>query len=207
MALVSVMIMCESRVDTEPRHFGRSVDEPLKPDFWVSQPQNDLGVYSGSFSRGETWSLAAGDHYFEFNTSAPSSAGWMCNVYVGILKDSKVVDEFTATGWMGSDIPPVRVKISVKEEVVEGKTVETVSSAPAGGSAEEPAREPTPKELVVAPSSPPPSGVPAEKYAPPTPAPPPKPWYLHHEPYLIIGGVVVLGAVLWYFSRRKGRGV
>jgi hypothetical protein len=202
MALVSVMIVCESRVDAEARYFGRSVNEPLKPDFWVSQPHTVIGVFKGSFSHGETWGLPAGDHYFEFNTSAPSSAGWIINVYVGLLKDSRVEDEFTATGWMGSDLPPVRVKITVKEEVVEGKMVSTVSSAPAGGSAEAPAREPTPKELVVAPSSPPPSGVPAEAYAPP-----PKPWYLHHEPYVIIGGVVVLGAVLWYFSRRNGRGV
>jgi LPXTG-motif cell wall-anchored protein len=41
--------------------------------------------------------------------------------------------------------------------------------------------------------------VPPEKYA----APPPKPWYLHHEPYLIAGGVIALIGGLWYLSRRR----
>jgi hypothetical protein len=175
MALVSVMAMCDSPTDTEARYFGISVDEPLAKDFWVSQPQNTVGLYRQSVSFGRTYSLPAGTHYFEINTSAPSDAGWYAKVYVGQIKDSKVSDEEVAEGRLGNDLPNLRISVTVKEEVVEGKTVETVSSAPAGGTA-------------VAP-----------------PAAPPKPWYLHHEPYLIAGGVIALIAGAWYLSRRGVR--
>jgi len=39
MALMSVMAMCDSEKDTEARYFGKSVNEPLNADFWVSEPR------------------------------------------------------------------------------------------------------------------------------------------------------------------------
>jgi len=194
MALVSVDFACESRIDTEPRYFGKSVNEPLNADFWVSEPRKVVGVFRGSFGHSQTWGMPAGSQLtFEFNTSAPSSAGWICNVYVMQIKDGRVVkDMFVATGWMGYDIPPIRVLV----KCVLKNGVEDVEAYPAGGSAEPPARQPSPEELIVAPSSPPPAGVPPEKYA----APPPKPWYVEYAPLLVAGAALIGG--LWYLRRR-----
>jgi len=175
MALVSVMAICDSPTDTEPRYFGISCDEPLAKDFWVSQPHTVVGLYRQSVSFGRTYSLGVGTHYFEINTSAPSSAEWYAKVYVGQIKDSKVSDEEVAEGRLGNDLPNLRISVTVKEETVEGKVVETASSAPAGGTAVAPPPKPT------------------------------KPWYLHLEPYVVIGGVIALIGGLWYLSRRGVR--
>ena len=173
MALVSVMAICDSPTDTEPRYFGISCDEPLAKDFWVSQPHTVVGLYRQSVSFGRTYSLPQGTHYFEVNTSAPSDAGWYAKVYVGQIKDSKVSDEEVAEGRLGNDLPNLRISVTVKEEVVEGKTVETVSSAPAGGTATAP---------------------------PPKPA---KPWYEEYAPVLVGGGLVALILGSWYLSKRR----
>jgi len=58
-----------SDVDTWVRLFGRSIDEPLNHDWYVTQPDNTIGEAARSFSYSETVDLPEGEHYVECRTS------------------------------------------------------------------------------------------------------------------------------------------
>ena len=96
---------------TEPIYWGRSIDEPLKPDFPISQPAKIIAITYGSFSLEEFRDLKEGNHYVEFNCSVPSAVGCSGEIWVE--------GNLVASGSLGSDKAPLKAYITVGAKGVE----------------------------------------------------------------------------------------
>jgi len=80
---IKIKIESKATTDTYVRFQGKSIDEPLNDDWWLSQPNKNIGIAAGSFTHEQTVDLKQGRHYIEYAASGyvPNYA-WHAKIYV-----------------------------------------------------------------------------------------------------------------------------
>jgi len=69
-------ITAESEVDIGARTFGVSIDEPLRPDFYATQPDKIIGTFYRKGTKTITIDLPSGEHRIYIGSNAPDTAPW-----------------------------------------------------------------------------------------------------------------------------------
>jgi len=85
MVKVRIRIEAWSPVDPWARYHGKSIDEPIAPDFWVSQRDKIIGINwarNPRFSHEQEVDLPPGEHYVEYSNSSISSLPWNARIYI-----------------------------------------------------------------------------------------------------------------------------
>lgn len=78
MAKIKIRIESVPTTDTYTRYHGRTIDEPLKEDFWVSQAGASIRV-----PLEETVELRMGKHYVEYgNSGLVPEYAWHARIYI-----------------------------------------------------------------------------------------------------------------------------
>ena len=95
MAKIKIRIESERTTDIYARYHGKSIDEPLKDDWWTSQPEKKITMTSEPEENiikvhEETVDLTTGKHYVEYATS-----GYVPNYawHAKIIVNDRVVGE------------------------------------------------------------------------------------------------------------------
>ncbi len=102
--MVTIKIVATAVADTYVRYHGKSVDEPLDPVFWDTQPDKVIGTTKGALEHTQTVQLAEGPHYVIYGNSAAVGYIWHVQIFVNetliaegdVDRGSQLRGDFTA---------------------------------------------------------------------------------------------------------------
>jgi len=116
-------ITAESEVDIGARTFGISIDEPLRPDFYATQPEKIIGTFYRKGTKTITIDLPSGEHRIYIGSNAPDTAPWdvtfsipdlisgTASVSIGSSFEGKVIVPTTTEALATMGLTPELVKM------------------------------------------------------------------------------------------------
>ncbi len=81
------MVKVEIKIETisnDPytRYHGKTVNEPLDPNFWETQPDKIIGTSRSRFTHTQTVEIAEGSHYVIYGNSSIIDYPWHAKIFV-----------------------------------------------------------------------------------------------------------------------------